>query len=225
MENLTRREQPNDAVESKPLVCPPVTTFCSGVSGVTAALGSLHGIAYRPWRDHPASVEEWELPDIISPSLTEPPLEEGGKLPAAGAVIIEPDYRVWVAHLHEPFNAACVGFPTARKDPKLSLQATAIREAWERTGLKVRIIGWLGDFDEEITRTRYYLAARVGGAPAACGWERPTMSLVTLDALMQYPALRVSPTEAKCLAALQNVLNISPDWSTPSSVMPRRSLA
>ncbi len=45
-----------------------------------------------------------------------------------------------------------------------------------------------------------------------------------LDALTQYPALRVSPTEAKCLAALQNVLNISPDWSTPSSVMPRRSL-
>lgn len=204
-----------------PSAVAPVIAFPSGM----AVSGQLHGVELAPWCDHPVDPAQWELPDMINSSLTEPQPEEGGKLPAAGAVIIEPDYRVWVAHLHEPFNAACVGFPTARKDPKLSLQATAIREAWEKTGLKVRIIGWLGDFDEEITRTRYYLAARVGGAPAACGWQRPTMSLATLDALMQYPALRVSPTEAKCLAALQNVLNISPDWSTPSSVMPRRSLA
>lgn len=222
MENLARRQQPDDAVESKLPVCPPVTSFRPMEPGVTAALGSLHGIAYGPWRDHPTSAEEWELPDMVNSSLTEPPLEEDGKLLASGAVIIEPDHRVWVAHLNEPFNAACVGFPTARKDPKLSLQATAIRESWEKTGLQVRIVGWLGDFDEEVTRTRYYLAARVGGAPAACGWQRPTMSLATLDALMQYPALRVSPTEAKCLAALQNVLNISPNLSA-RSVMSHRS--
>lgn len=48
------------------------------------------------------------------------------------------------------------------------------------------------------------------------------MSLVTPDALMHYPALRVSPTEAKCLTALQNVLNISPDLSA-HSLMPDRS--
>lgn len=199
-------------------VAAPIVAFPSDM----AVSGELHGVELAPWRDHPVDPAQWELPDMINSGLIEPPLDEGGKLLASGAVIIEPDHRVWVAHLNEPFNAACVGFPTARKNPKLSLQATAIRETWEKTGLQVRIIGWLGDFDEEITRTRYYLAARVGGAPTACGWERPTMSLVTLDALMQYPALRVSPTEAKCLTALQNVLNISPNLSA-RSVMPHHS--
>ncbi|MCQ4323229.1 NUDIX hydrolase [Stutzerimonas stutzeri] len=196
----------------------PVVAFPSGAP----VSGTLNGVELTPWRDHPADPVQWELPEMINPGLTEPPLEEGGKLLASGAVIIEPDHRVWVAHLNEPFNAACVGFPTARKDPALSLQATAVREAWEKTGLQVRIIGWLGDFDAQITRTRYYLAARIGGAPTACGWEHPPMSLVTLGALMHYPALRVSPTEAKCLTALRNVLNISPDLSA-RSLMPDRS--
>ena len=197
----------------------PITMFPSDMVGS----GELNGVELAPWRNHPADPTRWELPDMINPSFTEPPLEEDGLLLAAGAVIVEPDHRVWVMHRNEPFNAACVGVPSARKDPNISLQATAIRETWEKTGLQIRIIGWLGDFDEEVTRTRYYLAARVGGTPGSCGWERPTMSLVALDALLQYPALRVNSTEAKCLVALQNVLNISPDRSTPSSVTPHRS--
>ncbi len=68
---------------------------------------------------------------MINSSLTEPPLEEGGKLLASGAVIIEPDYRVWVAHLNEPFSAACVGFQSHARTPsfrcRLRLSARAGR--------------------------------------------------------------------------------------------------
>ncbi len=128
------------------------------------------------------------------------------KQPAAAVVIVEPDWRVWVAHLCEPFNAAQVCFPAASQDASLSLPATAIREAWEKTGLQVRITGWLGDFDTPNTRTRYYLAERIGGAPHACGWQTPALSLVTCEALASFPALRLGDADSQCLVALGNVL-------------------
>ncbi|CAM5289112.1 Nudix hydrolase domain-containing protein OS=Stutzerimonas stutzeri OX=316 GN=CXK99_09085 PE=4 SV=1 [Stutzerimonas stutzeri] len=126
--------------------------------------------------------------------------------PAAAVVIVEPDWRMWVAHVCEPFNAAQVRFPAARQDASLSLPATAIREAWETTGLQVRITGWLGDFDTPTTRTRYYLAERIGGAPHACGWQTPALSLVSCEALADFPALRLGGADSQSLVALGNVL-------------------
>lgn len=117
----------------------PVVAFPSGAP----VSGALNGVELAPWRDHPADPVQWELPEMINPCLTEPPLEEGGKLLASGAVIIEPDHRVWVAHLNEPFNAACVGFPTARKDPNFRCRPRLFVRPGRRPACRsVSLAGW-----------------------------------------------------------------------------------
>lgn len=60
----------------------------------------------------------------------------------------------------------------------MSPQATAIREAFEEAGLKVKITGFLADSERTETYTRYYLAQRIGGTPAAMGWESQAVHLV-----------------------------------------------
>ena len=70
-------------------------------------------------------------------------------------------------------------FPKGHADHGLpNLQATAIREAYEESGMKVEITGFLGDVDRTATTTRYYTARRVGGTPTDCGWETQAVSLV-----------------------------------------------
>lgn len=182
---------------------PAVVTFRRGERHST----ELNGLAFAPWLGRPAHPDDWEISDLVRPDLSEPPMQLApDKQPAAAVVIVESDWRVWVAHVCEPFNAAQVRFPAARQDAKLSLPATAVREAWETTGLQVRITGWLGDFDTPTTRTRYYLAERIGGAPYACGWQTAALSLATCEALASFPALRLGDTDSQCLVALGNVL-------------------
>lgn len=182
---------------------PAVVTFRRGENYPA----ELNGVAFAPWLGRPAHPDDWEISDLVSPNLSEPPMQlAADQQPAAAVVIVEPDWRVWVAHVCEPFNAAQVRFPAARQDANLSLPATAIREAWEKTGLQVRITGWLGDFDTPTTRTRYYLAERIGGAPHACGWQTPALSLVTCKALASFPALRLDDADMQCLAAAENVM-------------------
>lgn len=61
---------------------------------------------------------------------------------------------------------------------KLSLQANAIKEGFEESGLKVRITGYLGDFKRTTSITRLYLAERVSGKPTNMGWESQAVKLV-----------------------------------------------
>lgn len=143
----------------------------------------LNGVALTPWADYPRTAEGWGYLEGINEYLDEPPMETSGKKPAAGAVILEPDGRVWVVHPTNQFGGYQATFPKGRVDAGLSLQAAALRECWEEAGLQVRITGWLGDFDRTTTRTRLYLAERLGGTPAAMGWESQAVSLVPLSKL------------------------------------------
>lgn len=143
----------------------------------------LNGVALVPWADYPRTAEGWGYLDGLNEGLDEPQMEASGKKPAAGAVILEPDGRVWVVHPTNQFGGYQATFPKGRVDAGLSLQAAALRECWEEAGLQVRITGWLGDFERTTTRTRLYLAERVGGTPAAMGWESQAVSLVPLSKL------------------------------------------
>ncbi len=135
----------------------------------------LNGIALSPWVYHPRTTEGWDYVDGLNDEIEEP-MEIGGKKPAAGAVILEPDGRVWLVHPTNQFGGYQATFPKGRVDGGLSLQASAIRECWEEAGLQVRLTGWLGDFDRTTTRTRLYLAKRIGGSPAAmAGRARPSV--------------------------------------------------
>jgi 8-oxo-dGTP pyrophosphatase MutT (NUDIX family) len=115
-----------------------------------------------------------------APAVVEPPyLLPTGKRAAAGAVVMEPDGRIWLVAPSNGFGGYQATFPKGRVEPGVSLQATAIKEVWEESGLLVALTAYLGDFSRTQTWTRFYLARRVGGHPADMGWESQAVHLVT----------------------------------------------
>lgn len=96
----------------------------------------LNGVALTPWADYPRTAEGWGYLDGIDEDLDEPPMDASGKKPAAGAVIIEPDGRVWVVHPTNQFGGYQATLPKGRVDAGQNLQAAAIRECWEEAGLR-----------------------------------------------------------------------------------------
>jgi len=145
----------------------------------------LNGIALAPWQA-PATDAEWATvtgqADIDEPPFSAP----SGKHPAAGVVVIEPDGRIWLVSPSNGYGGYKHTFPKGRREAGASLQATAIREAFEEAGLKVEITGFLADLPRSLTQTRYYTARRVGGTPAAMGWESQAVHLVPRSKLAAF---------------------------------------
>lgn len=145
----------------------------------------LNGIALAPWQP-PATDAEWATvtgqADIDEPPFSAP----SGKHPAAGVVVIEPDGRIWLVSPSNGYGGYKHTFPKGRRETGASLQATAIREAFEEAGLKVEITGFLADLPRSLTQTRYYTARRVGGTPAAMGWESQAVHLVPRSKLAEF---------------------------------------
>jgi 8-oxo-dGTP pyrophosphatase MutT (NUDIX family) len=135
---------------------------------------SLNRIALLPATDMPEPSEF-----IDEPAFAAPP----GLLHAAGAVVVEDDGRVWLVSPTNDFGGPEPTFPKGRVDPEASLQATAVREVYEESGLVVRLVAWLADVRRTQTYTRYYLARRIGGCPSGMGWETQAVHLVPLAQL------------------------------------------
>jgi len=139
-----------------------------------------------PWRDAPETDEQWarvpgQLAGLAEPALRKVP----GKDPAAGAVIVEPDGRVWLISPTNAFGGYKRTFPKGRAAASMPLQANAIREVFEETGLRIEITGFLLDTERSTTITRFYAARRVGGDPTGMGWEAQAVSLVPTSALKE----------------------------------------
>jgi ADP-ribose pyrophosphatase YjhB (NUDIX family) len=120
--------------------------------------------------------------ELDEPPFTPPP----GLAPAAGAVVVEPQGRVWVVHPTNAFGGYQATFPKGRIETGVSLHATAMREVLEEAGLQVAPFAFLADSQRSTTFTRYYLAKRLGGSPAAMGWESQAVSLVPLQQLKAF---------------------------------------
>lgn len=162
---------------------------------------ALNGVALVPWRDHPTSAEGWNALTNTTLAGQEPPLKKapGMKL-SAGVVVREPDGRFWVVAPTNRFGGYDWVFPKGTVGQGMSLQATALCEALEESGLRVRITGLLGDFARITSVCRYYLAERIGGSPAAMGWESQAVALAPLDAL---PSLLTAAADQPVLAAIR----------------------
>lgn len=145
----------------------------------------LNGVPFAPWANHPTTEAGWEdvagQADIEEPAFHCPAHLEA----AAGVVIEEPDGRVWLASPTNGFGGSPYVAPKGRTDG-MPLQATAIKEAFEEIGLQCEITGFLGDFARTQTYTRIYRARRVGGSPAAMGWESQAAVLVPRAELANY---------------------------------------
>jgi ADP-ribose pyrophosphatase YjhB (NUDIX family) len=96
----------------------------------------------------------------------------------SGLVIREPDGRIWLVRPKNAHGGYQHTFPKGRVEADVSLQANAIKEAWEETGIKARIVGLIGDREGDLTLTRYYLAERESGEPRPDGKESDGVALV-----------------------------------------------
>ena len=162
---------------------------------------ALHGIPFEAWGDAPRSDAGWASVAGHDTPFDEPPFVPApNKRVAAGVVIAEDDGRVWVVHPSNGFGGYPATFPKGTLDPGMSLRATAIREAYEESGLHVALTGFLMDLTRSRSRTRYYLGRRVGGCPADMGWESQAVSLVPRA---QLGTVLVNPNDAPLVAWLQ----------------------
>lgn len=105
---------------------------------------------------------------------------------AAGAVLIEPDGRVWIVAPSNGFGGYKATFPKGGVDSGLSLQAAALREVYEESGLQAELTGHLIDVPRSTSYTRYYLGRRVSGNPAQMGWESQAVMLVPREQLSKF---------------------------------------
>lgn len=148
---------------------------------------SLNGIPMTAWRDHPRTTEGWDYSDGINDDLDEPPFDlPAGLKAASGVVIEEADGRVWLIAPTNQFGGYNASLPKGTAEDELSLQGNALKEAFEETGLKVEITGFLGDYERTTSKARIYTAKRVGGSPTQAGWETQATHLVPKGLLYQY---------------------------------------
>ena len=163
----------------------------------------LNGVPFAPWFDVPATNAEWAgvagQANIAEPAFALPP----SKSPAAGVVVVEEDGRVWAVSPSNRFGGYDATFPKGRVDPGVNLQATAIREAFEESGLRVEILAHLVDCVRTLTYTRFYLARRVGGNPALMGWESQAVHLAPQE---QLPTLLCNANDRVVIDALARTL-------------------
>lgn len=158
----------------------------------------LNGVPIADWLDAPVTNEGWAA--LASAPVIEPPFVcPPGLAAAAGAVILEPDGRVWLVSPTNGFGGYAATFPKGRLDAGTSLQCAAVREAYEESGLRVEIVGFLTDSRRTLTYTRYYIARRVGGNPARMGWESQAVHLAPIALLAQVAS---HPNDGPVIAAL-----------------------
>lgn len=144
----------------------PMPTSINGVP-VVSAPSSLNGR------------EDWErLAQAME--FEEPPFEAKGLKPAAGAVVVEPDGRLWLVSPTNQFGHYTNTFPKGKANG-LGLKATALKEVFEELGLVVELFKHLIDITRTTSRTRYYLARRKAGNPADMCWESQSAHLVPLE--------------------------------------------
>lgn len=140
---------------------------------------ALHGVLIAPWQDHPRSPAGWNQVPGQYPGLDEPPLPDPkGKHLSAGVVVVEDDGRVWTISPSNGFGGYTNTFPKGTLEDGINPQASAIKEAFEESGLQVEITGYLADVERSTSVTRYYRARRVGGDPCDMGWESQAVHLV-----------------------------------------------
>jgi len=154
---------------------------------------ALNGIAFAPADPSPTAG---------TATFPEPPFEGRGMNPAAGAVVVEPDGRIWLVAPTKAFGGYVATFPKGKTEGG-ELRATALREVFEESGLRVELYAHLVDVTRSASRTRYYLARRTGGTPAAMGWESQAVLLAPPGRL---PHLLNSPYDRPILEALKKAL-------------------
>lgn len=156
---------------------------------------TLNGVAFARW---PGVADRVPL-EGTGAGFDEPPFEPPSSLaPAAGVVTLEADGRAWLVAPTNGYGGYKLTFPKGKLDG-IGRRVSACKEAWEESGLRVELTGFLADVPRSTSYTRYYLARRVGGTPADMGWESQAVWLVPRA---QLAAVANHPNDRPLLAAL-----------------------
>lgn len=146
----------------------------------------LNNVPLVSWKA-PVTKAGWNYVDGINHDIEEAPLKvPKGKHPGAGVIVEEPDGRIWLVAPTNAFGGYHNTFPKGTCEQGLSMQANALKEAWEESGLQVEITGVLGDFERTTSVARMYIARRTGGNPVDMGWETQAVRLVPIDELEEH---------------------------------------
>jgi 8-oxo-dGTP pyrophosphatase MutT (NUDIX family) len=114
----------------------------------------------------------------------------------AGALIFEPDGRVWMCQPTNGFPFSDEGypqfvtFPKGTRDPQEDVCTTAVREVFEETGLAAALTSMCFDYLDRDTICRYYVAKRHSGHPQSMGWESQAVVLIQPDQIQSAYTLR-----------------------------------
>jgi len=140
---------------------------------------TLNGVAMKTWnppKDGWAKVTGTnEKLDADLPFEANPKKSVG-----AGVLIVEDDGRVWLTRPTNSYGGYQNTYPKGTVEDGLTMQQNAIKEAYEETGLKIKIVGILGDYERDTSKARFYLARRTTGTPKNMGWESQAINLATL---------------------------------------------
>ena len=147
-----------------------------------------------------------------SPAFKEPPFDTMGRATASGAVVVEPDGRVWLVAPTNAFGGSRVTFPKGKTQGR-GLRPTALKEVLEETGLEVELFSHLVDNTRSTSRTRYYLARRLGGNPADMDWETQA---VLLAPFAELKGLLNNVADQLVLEALVERWGELPTWFPPA---------
>lgn len=162
---------------------------------------AINGVPVLLWEKEPSSKADWEAL-AAKDAVPEPEFKvPTGYKKASGVVVREPDGRIWVVAPSNAFGGYRATFPKGTMEG-LSTQATALVEAYEESGLHVRLVQHLVDVKRSQSYTRYFLAERVGGNPTDMGWESQAVMLVPTGQLQQ---VLNSPNDLPIIEALEKV--------------------
>lgn len=147
---------------------------------------NLHGVPFAHWANAPKTNQAWESLAKLGAKkggFEEPPLPKSKGKQGAGVIIQEPDGRVWIVHPTKQYGGYKATFPKGTVEDDMSLHGTALKEAYEESGLHVQLTGFAGDVERTTGSARYYYAKRMGGTPNDHGWESEAVTLAHPDDL------------------------------------------
>jgi ADP-ribose pyrophosphatase YjhB (NUDIX family) len=161
---------------------------------------TLNGIPFEPWKEAMTMTpDQWNA--LENPNIKEPAWPASSKKKAAGVIVVEPDGRLWLVEPANHFGGYEHTFPKGKIDDGMNSQGTAVKEAYEESGLKVEITGYAADSERSTSITRYYFAKRTGGDPTMHGWESQAVKLVPPNELDKHLNMDVDKKLAQQLLA------------------------
>lgn len=99
--------------------------------------------------------------------MVDGPGPRGGGSPRVAAAVVVCAGRVLLLRRAVPEGGLVWQFPAGKVEVGESDVEAAVREAWEEVGLRVELVGWLGERLHPVTRRSIaYVACRVAGGSA-----------------------------------------------------------